>query len=113
MNMKPLVQKSFLLLLLQVVVMLLQYPHGIYQRQGPSPSAHVVHAPGTNTPKQPLEPDRCAINLFGLPRAFRSLTLPSLIKNVIAVNADCDYFVHYYQVTQEAGQGRCSSSLCC
>ena len=29
------------------------------------------------------EMGRCAINLFGLPRAFESLVLPSLIKNVI------------------------------
>jgi len=48
--------------------------------------------------------DRCAINLWGLPRAFKSLVLPSLIKNVIRPNADygCDYFVHYYEVTEEA-----------
>ena len=50
----------------------------------------------------------CAINLFGLPRAFRSLVLPSLIQNVVSKN-DCDYFVHYYFQTEEvagrSGQG--------
>jgi len=46
---------------------------------------------------------RCAINLYGLPRAFKSLVLPSLVKNVIQVNAQygCDYFVHYYDQTKE------------
>lgn len=50
---------------------------------------------------------RCAINMYGLPRSFRELVLPSLIKNVILTNAqhNCDYFVHYYNVTAEA-QGR-------
>ena len=54
---------------------------------------------------------RCAIHLFGLPRAFRSLVLPSLIKNVLRPNArySCDYFVHYYNISFEAssrsGQG--------
>jgi hypothetical protein len=47
--------------------------------------------------------DRCAIHLYGLPRAFDSLVLPSLIRNVIQVNAlyGCDYFVHYYNLTAE------------
>jgi hypothetical protein len=47
---------------------------------------------------------RCAICLFGLPRAFDSLVLPSLFENVLQPNArhQCDYFVHYYNVTHEA-----------
>jgi hypothetical protein len=46
---------------------------------------------------------RCAINLYGLPRSFKSLVLPSLIQHVIRPNAPhhCDYFVHYYNVTNE------------
>lgn len=56
-------------------------------------------------PTAPLKPSlgRCAINLYGLPRAFESLVLPSLIKNVIRTNAGyhCDYFVHYYNLTHE------------
>ena len=65
--------------------------------------------PSTNA--TPAQEDRCAINLWGLPRAFESLVLPSLIRNVILPNAkyNCDYFVHYYQLNQEAsgrsGQG--------
>jgi hypothetical protein len=48
--------------------------------------------------------DRCAVCLYGLPRAFESLVLPSLIENVIRANArfGCDYFVHYYNVSDEA-----------
>jgi hypothetical protein len=48
--------------------------------------------------------DRCAVCLFGLPRAFDSLVLPSLVENVIRPNArhGCDYFVHYYNITHEA-----------
>jgi hypothetical protein len=41
--------------------------------------------------------------LYGLPRSFKDLVLPSLIKNVIIPNIqyDCDYFVHFYNVTYE------------
>jgi hypothetical protein len=48
--------------------------------------------------------NRCAVCLYGLPRAFDSLVLPSLIENVLKPNArhGCDYFVHYYNVTHEA-----------
>ena len=49
--------------------------------------------------------DRCAINFFGLPRAFESLVLPSIIKNIITPNPGCDYYVHYYHMTEEL-QGR-------
>jgi hypothetical protein len=51
----------------------------------------------------PQKEERCAINLFGLPRAFDSLVLPSLVQNVIKINAryNCDYFVHYYNLTEE------------
>jgi hypothetical protein len=51
----------------------------------------------------PLE-QRCAINFFGLPRAFESLVLPSLVRNVLGPNAanNCDYFVHFYYLKEEA-----------
>jgi len=41
---------------------------------------------------------KCAICLWGLPRAFKSIVLPSLEQNVIRPNAksNCDYFVHFY-----------------
>jgi len=46
---------------------------------------------------------RCAINFFGLPRAFASIVLPSIVQNVIAPNAvyNCDYYVHYYEQSHE------------
>lgn len=59
--------------------------------------------------KQHKEP-RCAILLWGLPRAFDSLVLPSLRKNIIAPNApyNCDYFIHYFHLKEEAA-GRSGS----
>jgi hypothetical protein len=47
---------------------------------------------------------RCAINLWGLPRAFDSLVLPSMERNIIRVNGvyNCDYFVHFYVLEKEA-----------
>ena len=50
---------------------------------------------------------RCAICLWGLPRSFKSIVLPSLVKNVIVPNAkyQCDYFVHFYELDyEEAGR---------
>jgi hypothetical protein len=46
----------------------------------------------------------CAINLYGLPRKFKDLVLPSFALNVIKVNAkyQCDYFVHYYDRREES-----------
>ena len=50
-----------------------QQPQLLAVRQGPSSTISAV----------PINYGRCAINLWGLPRAFESLVLPSLIKNVI------------------------------
>lgn len=51
----------------------------------------------------------CALLFFGLPRAFASLTLPSLRVNVLPYNTDCHVYVHFYQQEREAagraGQG--------
>ena len=57
----------------------------------------------TNPMKSDLLGRQCALNLFGLPRSFKDLVLPSMIKNIITPNIqyDCDYFVHYYNVTYE------------
>ena len=48
---------------------------------------------------------RCAINLYGLPRCFKHHVLPSFITNIVRVNRHyhCDYFVHYYNKTFESG----------
>ena len=55
-------------------------------------------------------PEKCAINFYGLPRAFGALVLPSVLQNVIRTNKDhrCDYFVHFYNQTEEAA-GRSGS----
>jgi len=65
-----------------------------------------VHTDDTND----AAPPRCAINLFGLPRSFESMVLPSLTRNVFVRNArhGCDYFVHYYHREDEPG-GRAGS----
>jgi hypothetical protein len=59
-----------------------------------------VASVGPLVEEKPVE--RCAINFFGLPRAFESLVLPSIVKHIIEPNLDCDYFVHYYHMTEEA-----------
>lgn len=52
----------------------------------------------------PNVPERCAIGFWGLPRAFKSLVLPTLVENVLKPNAayHCDVFVHYHYLEQEA-----------
>ena len=44
----------------------------------------------------------CALLFFGLPRAFESLTMPSLLKNVLPYNKDCHVYVHFYHKEREA-----------
>ena len=48
----------------------------------------------------PEESEKCAICLWGLPRAFKAIVLPSLVRNVIEPNAkyNCDYFVHFHDL---------------
>ncbi|GKY98817.1 hypothetical protein MPSEU_000837800 [Mayamaea pseudoterrestris] len=54
-----------------------------------------------------ISKSRCAILFWGLPRAFESLVLPSIERNVIRINAkyDCDYYMHYF-VREEEQAGR-------
>ena len=49
--------------------------------------------------------EKCAICFFGLPRSFKLLVLPSIVKNVLIPNVgnNCDIFMHYYHVEQETG----------
>jgi hypothetical protein len=46
---------------------------------------------------------RCALCFFGLARAYRSMVLPSIIRNLLIPNArhNCDIYVHYYQQYEE------------
>lgn len=58
--------------------------------------------------------ERCAINFYGLPRSFFSMTLPSVIENILIPNAayDCDFFVHYHYLTEEkAGRSGAGGKL--
>jgi hypothetical protein len=45
----------------------------------------------------------CAIMFFGLPRSFKSLVLPSIVRNIVKPNLQyhCDYYVHYYNTSFE------------
>lgn len=73
-----------------------------------APDDAVTRSTVNSNLKEPPK-ERCAINFFGLPRSFESLVLPSIIKHVIEPNSGCDYYVHYYHMTEEAagrsGQG--------
>ncbi|CAJ1937808.1 unnamed protein product [Cylindrotheca closterium] len=55
----------------------------------------------------PENQDRCALCFFGLPRAYKTLVLPSIVQNLLIPNArhNCDIYVHYYkQYEEEAGR---------
>ena len=57
--------------------------------------------PGTTKTKK----TKCALLFFGLPRAFRTIVLPSIIENVLRPTAvaqyNCDVYAHYYRVDHE------------
>ncbi|KAL7575556.1 hypothetical protein ACA910_020132 [Epithemia clementina (nom. ined.)] len=48
---------------------------------------------------------RCALNFHGLPRAFRTRVLPSIVRNILVPNAMyiCDVFVYYHHLEKEEG----------
>lgn len=83
--------------------------------ESPSSSSSLYHSARTTTAVSDTvkaqKEERCAINFWGLPRAFESLVLPSVTRNIIEQNAayNCDYYVHYYYKTEESagrsGQG--------
>jgi hypothetical protein len=77
-------------------------PLAVSSQSDPKPLQLDEDAP-KEPPRNPHPEERCAINLYGLPRAFQSLVLPALIQNVIRPNAahNCDYFVHFFNLTQE------------
>jgi hypothetical protein len=49
---------------------------------------------------QPKE-RRCALLFFGLPRSYEQLVLPSLVKNVLLPNIQCDVYAHTIMRTEE------------
>ena len=59
--------------------------------------------PLPKTKKTTMTDDRCALCFFGLPRAYKDMVLPSLVKNVLIPNAhhNCDVFVHFYHQYEE------------
>ena len=102
---KTIVLGFSLLIALQVLV-LLNWPTKAFPFLATSLDCdchiHSITTP-TNATISDLPGRRCALNFYGLPRAFKDLVLPSLIKNVIIPNIqyDCDYFVQIYNVTHE------------
>ena len=47
---------------------------------------------------------RCALNFYGLPRAFSRIVLPSIVRNILIPNAryQCDVYVNFHALKQEA-----------
>jgi hypothetical protein len=55
----------------------------------------------------PPNQDRCALCFFGLPRAYKTMVLPSIVRNLLIPNVrhNCDIYVHHYkQYEEEAGR---------
>eukprot|EP00980_Cylindrotheca_fusiformis_P003718 scaffold823_cov86-Cylindrotheca_fusiformis.AAC.5 len=56
----------------------------------------------------PPKEDRCAFCFFGLPRAYKNMVLPSIVRNLLIPNArhNCDIYVHYYKQFEEVSGRR-------
>jgi len=64
----------------------------------------------------PTTPAACAVLFFGVPRLFRLVAFSSNQKYILDVNAECDVFVHTYNVTKLCssicgGRGNRSSTI--
>jgi len=46
----------------------------------------------------------CALLFFGLPRLFKMIPLPSILKYIVATNPTCDIYAHSYNVTSIANE---------
>ena len=57
------------------------------------------HHNSTTSPNLKAEPKNCAYLFFGLPREFKTFVLPSINRNIIRVNPQCDIFIHTYNVS--------------
>ena len=66
---------------------------------------HPASSSSDNLWGRPQVSGPCAIALYGLPRSFQSLVLPSLIRNVIQPNAiyRCDFFVYFHNADHDPG----------
>mmetsp|Transcript_14300 Transcript_14300/g.39761 ORF Transcript_14300/g.39761 Transcript_14300/m.39761 type:complete len:452 (-) Transcript_14300:44-1399(-) len=80
-------------------------PNGVHRRGQVSSLESSVSVSSVTNHEVPeaIRGKKCAILLFGLPRAFRRLVLPSLKKHVIGTNKryGCDWFVHWYTDSKE------------
>ena len=89
--------------LLPVVIALLLLLHAAHygSRRHPDQGYGLRVAASQKSSSRPLGP--CAINLYGLPRSFKDLVLPSFIQNVVIPNQKygCDFFVHYHHRLSE------------
>jgi hypothetical protein len=76
----------------------------VLQRQSSLRVSHITTTTSSSLKEGGAAIGSCAINLYGLPRKFKDLVLPSLIVNVLEPNAhyECDYYVHYYDRTEES-----------
>lgn len=56
----------------------------------------------------PPNQDRCALCFFGLPRAYKTMVLPSIVRNLLLPNArhNCDIYVHHYKQYEEVAGRR-------
>jgi hypothetical protein len=83
---------------------------GFVQQETSPIASQLLHGIGQLDPKswQPYHsPDRCALLFFGLPRAFREMVLPSIVRNLLIPNArhQCDIYVHFFkQYKEQAGR---------
>jgi hypothetical protein len=100
-------QRMFLraLFVTATVPFLFQHPSSLSTILSSSELVITDFSPGANSADQSSSASsiRCAINFWGLPRAFSRLVLPSIVENVIKVNAPykCHYFVHYFNISGE------------
>jgi hypothetical protein len=53
--------------------------------------------------EETMNDERCALCFFGLPRAYKDMVLPSIVKNILIPNAhhNCDIYVHFYHQYEE------------
>ena len=79
---------------------------GFVQQETSSIATQLLAGVGQLDPKswQPYHStERCALLFFGLPRAFREMVLPSIVRHLLIPNArhQCDIYVHFFQQYKE------------
>ena len=71
-----------------------------YRNQGDLNNNNTMNNPSSLLSSSP----RCALNFYGLPRAFSRIVLPSIVRNILIPNAryQCDIYVYFHALAQEA-----------